>query len=199
MKNLLYITMAFVAVLAFSLAALPVYAAEFEVDPVHSQIEFKVTHMVIAKVRGNFETYTASFILDDKNRLVSLMADIEVKSLNTRVEKRDNDLRSENFFYAEKFPRLTFKSTSITPGAGGTYSVKGDITIRGVTKEITLTGGIVGPIIDPWGNTRMGFSAEGMINRKDFGLNWNKIIESGGLLVGDNVSIILEGEGILKK
>ncbi len=196
MRKLILITMTIIAVLALSPAA---FAAEFELDPMHSQIGFKITHMVIAKVRGTFDNYTASFVLDGNNKLVSARADIDVASINTRIEKRDADLRSTNFFDVEKFPKMTFVSKSVVAGPGGNYVVKGDMTMRGITKEITLTGTIVGPIKDPWGNIRMGFEVEGMLNRKDFGLTWNEVLETGGLLVGDDVTLVIEGEGILKQ
>ena len=196
MKKL--ITIAIVLMLALAIAP-GAEAALFKVDPVHSEIEFSVVHMVIARVRGAFEEYEATFSLDDKNMLTSVKATIVTKSINTRIEKRDNHLRSADFFYAEKFPTITFVSDKLIKGMDGTYTGTGKLTIRGVTKTIKLKGELLGPIKDPWGNIRMGFRAEGVINRKDFGLNWNELIETGGLLVGDTVKLLLEGEGILEK
>jgi len=194
-----HITIAVALIIVLALVKAPVSEAGlYKVDPVHSEIEFSVVHMVIAKVRGAFQEYSATFEVDDQNLLTNVKATIITKSLNTRIAKRDNHLRSEDFFYAEKYPTITFKSDKVTRHEDGSYTVLGKITIRGVTKTIALKGGISGPIKDPSGNMRMGFSAEGMINRKDFGLNWNEIIETGGFIVGDEVKILLEGEGILK-
>ena len=203
MRKLINITIASIKALGIALvlalATAPVSEAGlYKVDPVHSEIEFSVVHMVIAKVKGAFEEYSATFEVDDKNMLTNVKATIITKSLNTRIAKRDNHLRSEDFFYADKYPTITFRSDKVTRNKDGSYTVSGKITIRGVTKTIALKGGISGPIKDPSGNMRMGFSAEGMINRKDFGLNWNEIIETGGFIVGDEVKILLEGEGILK-
>ena len=175
------------------------FAAEYSVDTAHSDIGFTVAHMVISKVRGAFDNFTGSFDLDEKGKLKSVEAVIDVKSINTRNEKRDADLRSANFFDIANYPTLKFKSTSVNVNADGSYTVKGNLTIRNVTKEVVLMGNLVGPSKDPWGNTRIGFSARGLINRKDFGLTWNKTLEAGGLLVGDEVTLSLDGEGVQKK
>jgi len=190
------------AALALAIAfafATSAWADEYALDPAHSQIGFAVKHMVITKVRGVFETYDGSFELDKNNTLVSAKADIEVKSINTRIEKRDNHLRSEDFFYAEQHPRMSFVSKTATKLPDGTYAVTGLLTIRGVSKDVTLTGEITGPVKDPWGYQRVGFHATTTVNRKDFGLLWNQTLETGGVLVGDDVEITVEGEGILKK
>ena len=181
------------------LSALPAGADLYTLDPAHTTVGFAVKHMVIAKVRGTFDQYTGEFTLDDDSRLVGATAEISVESVNTRIEKRDAHLRSEDFFFAEKYPTMTFRLLSAEKGPDNRYTVTGDLTMRGVTRKVTLEGEILGPIQDPSGNRRAGFNASGMINRKEFGLMWNKVLETGGLVVGNEVELILEGEGILKK
>jgi polyisoprenoid-binding protein YceI len=189
-----FVTLAFVA-LVF---AAPAQAQEFTLDPAHSYIGFTVKHMIIAKVRGEFEDYSASFIVED-GKFASATAEIKVGSINTNITKRDNHLRSEDFFYAAKYPLMTFKTTGVKHSIDGSYTVTGDMTIRGVTKSIELKGEGFGPITDPYGNTRVGFSAIGSLNRFDFGLRWNNLLETGGVIVGDIIQLVIEGEGVLKK
>lgn len=198
MKTHRLFTTALALTLALSLASAS-WAEEYVIDPAHSQIGFAVKHMVITKVRGVFEQYNASFALDKNNALISATAEIEAKSINTRIEKRDNHLRSEDFFFAEKHPQITFVSRKAARSADGSYELIGVLTIRGVSKEVTLRGELSGPVKDPWGYQRVGFQATTTINRKDFGLMWNQTLETGGVLVGDEVEITLEGEGILKQ
>ena|SRR5208283_573863 len=143
------------------------FAAEYSVDTAHSDIGFTVPHMVISKVRGAFDNFTGSFDVDEKGKLKSAEAVIDVKSINTRNDKRDADLRSANFFDVAKYPTLKFKSTSVKAKTDGSYTVKGNLTIRNVTKEVDLMGNIVGPSKDPWGNTRIGFSAKGQGKYRD--------------------------------
>jgi len=187
------------AVIMLLIGVSSAFGAEYSVDTAHSDIGFTVAHMVISKVRGAFDNFTGSFNVDEKGKLTSAEAVIDVKSIDTRNGKRDADLRSANFFDVANYPTLKFKSTSVKVNADGSYTVKGNLSIRNVTKEVDLMGNITGPSKDPWGNTRIGFSARGLINRKDFGLLWNKTLETGGLLVGDEVTLSLEGEGVLKK
>jgi len=174
-------------------------AAVFEIDPAHTDFGFSVKHMVIAKVKGTFQKFGGSLVFDEDNKLSSANAVITAESIYTKIEKRDNHLRSPDFFDVAKFPNITFKSTSIDHSVPGKLTITGNITIRDVTKEISLKGETLGPVKDPWGQTRMGINATGTLNRKDFGLLWNKVLESGGLVVGDMVELIIEGEGILKK
>lgn len=174
-------------------------SAVFEIDPAHTDFGFSVKHMVIAKVKGTFQKFGGSLVFDEENKLSSAHAVITAESIYTKIEKRDNHLRSPDFFDVAKYPNITFTTTSISYAGPNNFTLKGNITIRDVTKEITLTGETLGPIKDPWGNTRMGINATGTLNRKDFGLLWNKVLESGGLVVGDTVELIIEGEGILKK
>jgi polyisoprenoid-binding protein YceI len=176
----------------------PVHAAVFTIDPAHTDFGFSVKHMVLANVKGTFQKIEGTLEFDNNNKLTEVSAVIAAESLYTKIEKRDNHLRSADFFDVAKYPNITFKATSMKYNGPNKLTITGNITIRDVTKEITLTGETLGPVKDPWGETRMGINAKGTINRKDFGLLWNKVLETGGLLVGDMVELIIEGEGILK-
>jgi polyisoprenoid-binding protein YceI len=169
-------------------------ATTWNLDPVHSVAEFKVKHMMISNVKGQFATVTGALTLDEADITKSrLEASIEVASINTRDDQRDAHLKSEDFFHAEKFPRRSFKSTRITRRGNGELAVAGDLTIRGVTRNVVFTvEGPTPPAKDPWGNTRLGLSATTKINRKDFGLTWNAALEAGSVLVGDEVTITLD-------
>ncbi len=177
----------------------PAIADVYVVDSDHTEIGFSVKHMVITNVKGAFREYTASFELDADNKLKSLTADIKVESIDTRIQKRDDHLRSPDFFDITKFPAITFKTTSVDPTGSNTYAVTGVLQIRDVVKEIKLEGELNGPVKDPWGNQRMGILLNGQIDRSEFGMTYNKVLETGGLLIGKEVKIHLEGEGILKK
>ncbi len=168
-------------------------------DKSHSEIIFSVTHMLITELSGNFGEYdikVTSEKADFSGAEISFSA--QVSSINTGVDKRDQHLRSEEFFYAEKFPQITFKSKSFTKTGDNEYKLVGDFTMRGVTKEITLDVIYKGTIKGPWGNTRAGFQLNGKVNRFDFGLQWNSKIETGGLVVGEMVEIICNIELIKK-
>ena len=173
-------------------------AREYVIDSAHTTIGFKVIHMTIARVSGWFEEFSGTFSIDDKNQLDAMEAEIKVNSLNTKIEKRDDHLRSADFFEVATYPDITFKTVSVAPKGTDSFLVKGELTIKNQTISVELDGEISGPIKDPWGNERAAILLSGEINRKDFGLNWNKVIETGGLLVGDMVQINLEGEGIRK-
>lgn len=181
-------TLIFVAQLAF--------AATYQVDPVHSQVEFSVNHLVVFKVSGAFNDYQGVIEADSASKvLTSAQADIKVASIDTREVKRDGHLLSADFFDAEHHPLMTFTSKRVE-GSGDDITVVGDLTIRGTTKEVALKGSFRGENTDPWGNVRAGFSASTVINRHDFGLSWNKALETGGFVVGDEVTISLEIQGI---
>lgn len=176
----------------FLLASSSIASSTYAVDASHSQIHFSVDHLMFFKVRGNFNEFSGQVDVDPADQtLTSARATINTASVNTRNEKRDEHLRSDDFFAAENHPTITFVSKQVT-GSGDNITVVGDITIRGVTKEITLKGAFVGAATDPQGNQRAGFAATGELNRKDFGLNWNKAMETGGVVVGDTVEIGLE-------
>ena len=166
----------------------------WSIDPVHSIAEFKVKHMMISNVKGHFSKITGSLTIDESGHVNSRVeATIDAASIETRDGQRDAHLKSEDFFHAEKFPALTFRSTSINQVGAGQLSVEGELTIRGVTRKVVfIVEGPTGPTKDPWGNTRIGISASTKINRKDFGLVWNAALEAGGILVGDEVTIVLD-------
>jgi polyisoprenoid-binding protein YceI len=173
--------------------------ARWDVDPDHSIIEFRVAHMVVSKTAGRFTDYSGFVEMDaDAKTLTAIEATINAASVNTNHTKRDAHLRNADFLDVEQYPTMTYKMKSYTK-RGDTYRAIGDFTLRGVTKEITLVGTFNGVTKDPWGNLRAGFSAEGKLNRKDFGMVWNKTLDNGGLVVGDEVQIRLEIECVKTK
>jgi polyisoprenoid-binding protein YceI len=169
----------------------------WNLDPAHAQATFSIRHLVISTVRGEFAKLSATTQLDDKDvTKSSVEATIDVASVDTRVQKRDDDLRSENFFDVAKYPTITFKSTKVEKAGKGKLKVTGDLTIHGVTKPVVLqVEGPTADIKDPYGNTRRGFSATTKLNRKDYGLTYSKAIEAGPVL-GDEVKIEIEAEFI---
>lgn len=173
--------------------------ARYDVDLEHSIIEFQVKHMVISKTTGRFTDYSGFVEMDpEAGQFKTIEATIKATSVNTNHEKRDTHLRSPDFFDVEKYPSITFKLKQVKK-TGEEYTATGDLTIRGITKEVTLVGAFNGITKDPWGNVRAGFTGKGKVNRKDFGMNWNKALDSGGLIVGDEVDIRLEVEVIKAK
>jgi polyisoprenoid-binding protein YceI len=173
--------------------------ARYDVDPDHSTIEFRVAHMVISKTTGRFMDYSGFIEMDPEAAVVkTIQATIKTASVNTNQEKRDGHLRGADFFDVEKHPTMTYKLKSYLKNGDG-YAAVGDLALRGVTKEIVLVGNFNGVTKDPWGNTRAGFTAEGKLNRKDFGMVWNKTLDNGGLVVGDEVLIKLDIECIKAK
>ena len=166
----------------------------WNLDAAHSVAEFKVKHMMISNVKGQFAKVTGVLHLDEQDVTNSnVVASIEAASLNTRDAQRDTHLKSPDFFHVEQHPTLSFKSTRVKRIRNGELSVSGDLTIRGVTRQAEFTvEGPTPPAKDPWGNTRLGLSATTKINRKDFGLTWNAALETGGILVGDEVTITLD-------
>jgi polyisoprenoid-binding protein YceI len=166
----------------------------WNIDPVHSNTQFKVKHMMISNVKGEFTAVTGTLKYDSANIANSYVeASIDATTINTRDPQRDAHLKSPDFFDAEKFPKLIFKSTGVTKKNDGEIAVAGDLTIHGVTRNVVFeVEGPSAPMKDPWGNTRIGLSALTRINRKDFGLTWNSTLETGGILVGDEVTITLD-------
>ncbi|HEX3891646.1 MAG TPA: YceI family protein [Terracidiphilus sp.] len=166
----------------------------WKIDPAHSSAEFKVKHMMISNVKGNFSAITGSLKLNETNPEHSAVdATIPVATLSTGDAQRDGHLKSADFLDAEKFPTFTFQSTNVTRHAQGAHKVAGELTLHGVTRPVTFdVEGPSEPGKDPWGNTRIGLSATTKINRKDFGLGWNAALETGGVLVGEDVTITLE-------
>jgi polyisoprenoid-binding protein YceI len=170
----------------------------WDIDVGHSAIHFWVRHMVISKVHGRFAKWSGALQLDPKD-LSSSSVDvtIEAASIDTQVADRDAHLKSADFLDVAKFPQLTYRSKRIEK-AGDGYRVTGDLTLHGVTREVTLEAEFAGTGKDPWGNERAGFSAKTALERKDFGLVWNAALEAGGVLVGDKVEITIELEGVKK-
>ena len=169
----------------------------WNVDVAHSGVNFSVRHMVISKVRGKFAKFSGRLELDEKDLTRSTVeVHIDASSIETGVGDRDNHLRSPDFLDVEKFPELTFKSQRIEKLADDRYRVVGDLTIHGVTREVPLEVEAGGSTKDPWGNDRIGFQARTHIDRRDYGLVWNKAIDAGGVVVGDRIDIEIEIEGV---
>ncbi len=166
----------------------------WNIDPVHSNAQFKVKHMMISNVKGEFTAVTGKLELNSSDITKSrIEASIDAATINTREPQRDAHLRSADFLDVEKFPVLTFKSTHISKKADEDYALEGDLSIRGVSRKVVFeVEGPTPPMKDPWGGTRIGASATTRINRKDFGLTWNTALETGGILVGDEVTIMLD-------
>ena len=166
-------------------------ARTYKIDKSHSEAIFQVRHLV-TRVRGRFSDFEGTIVLDEANpEQSSVEFTIQATSIDTNEPDRDKHLRSDDFFAVEQFKTITFKSRKITKRGGETFDVVGDLTIRGVTKEITLPVTHLGKAKDPWGNDKVGFETEITINRKDFGLKWNAPLETGGFLVGDEVKVSL--------
>jgi polyisoprenoid-binding protein YceI len=176
------------------------FATDYKVDPDHTKISFKVRHLGISWVPGTFSKLDGTFSFDEKNVAASkAKANIEVASVNTENKKRDDHLKGEEFFATEKFPAISFVSTGIKDVAGNKFTIVGDLTMHGVTKSLELSAEYNGSAKDPWGNDRAAFSATTKLNRKDFGLQWSKVLETGALVVGEDVVITIDVEGIKAK
>ena len=174
-------------------------AGTWTIDPVHSEVSFVVRHMMVSKVRGRFDKFEGTIATAADPLQSAVTATVDLSSVNTGNETRDNHIRSEDFFHIEKHPTMTFRSKKIVSAGADHFKVSGDLTIRGVTKEVTFD--VEGPtpsVKDPWGNIRAGVVATAKINRKDFGLVWNALIEGGGVVVGDEVSVTIEAELVQK-
>ncbi|MBV9270163.1 MAG: YceI family protein [Candidatus Eremiobacteraeota bacterium] len=159
-------------------------------DPSHSEVSFVVRHMVVAKVRGHFERFTATFEIPEGSVIpTKVAADVDAASITTRIPDRDAHLRSADFFDVQNYPGLTFRSTKIDATGENTFEVTGDLSIRGTTKQVKLSaqGALAGK--DPWGNHKLAYEATARINREDFGLTWNQALEAGGVLVGKEIDI----------
>ena len=183
-------------------ATVPGFAevSTWEIDSAHSGVHFSVRHMMIATVRGEFRKVTGTIQMDEKDITKSTVeAMIDATTVETREERRDNDLRSANFFDVAKFPTITFKSTSVTRLGEGRFKVAGDLTMHGVTKPVILdVEGLNTQVNDPRRGPKMGASATTQIKRSDFGLTWNRVIETGGVAVSDEVGIVIDLELVKK-
>ena len=176
----------------------PAGITTWKLDPAHSQAEFKVKHMMISNVKGSFNGLSGTLTENPSDpTLSSVEASVDVSTVSTGDAQRDAHLKRADFFDAEKYPTMTFKSTSVKPNGDGGYNVTGDLTLHGQTRQqVFRVEGPSAPGKDPWGNTRIGLSATTRISRKDYGLNWNAALETGGILVGDDVQITIEAQFI---
>jgi len=189
------INLVLVAMLGLAGLNRPALASEtYNIDPVHTTIGFGVTHLVINTVHGKFNEFEGSVVVDD-GRVSAAQGVIQAKSVNTGIDKRDNHLRSADFFDAEKFPKITFQSKRVEK-RGDEQILTAEFTMHGVTKELQLPVTLKGPIKDPWGNSRIGLQARVKLNRKDYGLKYNQALETGGLVVGDEVEIEINAEAV---
>ncbi len=193
-------TLAAAAGLAAGFAAAPAHAAQtYEIDPVHSEVTFQIRHLV-STVRGKFDTFQGTIVMDPGDPAASKVDfSIDASSIDTGVDKRDAHLRSEDFFYVEKYPRITFTSQKVEPTGQNAYDVTGTLTMRGVAKQVTLPVRFLGTAGDPWGNTRAGFSTSTTLDRQEFGIQWNQSLDQGGVLLGDDVGIAIDLEAVQKK
>jgi polyisoprenoid-binding protein YceI len=184
------------------LVAASAFAAEsFVVDKAHSEADFQVRHLV-SRVSGKFDDFSGTINIVDRANAPASSVEFTIKttSIDTGNENRDKDLRSANFFEVDKFPEISFKSTSIKPsGKKDVYDVTGTFTMHGVTKTITIPVEFLGFIKDPWGGERAGFSTHITLNRKDYGINWNKMLDNGGTLLSDDVDITVNIEAAKAK
>ncbi|WP_372770536.1 YceI family protein [Lutibacter sp.] len=164
-------------------------------DPSHSSIRFAVDHMVISEVEGRFSTYEGSVVSTKSDFSdAKINISIDINSVDTDNEKRDAHLKSADFFETEKYPKMTFVSTSVEKNGDSKYNLNGNLTLHGVTKEITLVMTYGGTVKDPWGNTKAGLKVTGVINRTDFGLKYNSVLETGSLMIGEEVAITAKVE-----
>jgi len=189
-----------VALVAASAVALPGPAQELAIDPVHSDVGFSVSHMVISKVHGSFTKLKGAIVLDQQRpERSSVTATIDAASIDTHDAGRDKDLKSANFLDVKKYPRITFVSDAVRRN-GEAWLARGKLTLHGVTREIEIPFHLTGPIKDPWGNTRIAVAAGPLtLDRRDFGIVWNKTLETGGLLVGNQVEVRIQLEAVMKK
>ena len=185
--------------IALLLSSPAAFAATYQIDHTHTQIHFTIPHLMVFKVRGSFNDFSGTVVADAQGKTLSAAtATIQTASIDTRNQKRDEHLRSADFFAVTSYPEIRFTSKTVS-GSGNNITLVGDLTIKEVTREVTLNGAFLGSTIDPWGNQRVGFEATGKISRSAFGLTWNKALESGGVVVGDELEIGLEVEAVLQQ
>ena len=181
--------------IALIMLASSISAAQWEIDKPHSSVGFTVRHLVVSKVNGTFGDFKGSIEFEPGNfEKGRVEMTVQIASIDTNEPKRDAHLRSGDFFDAENFPTMTFVSKRVHDIEGDSFKMTGDLTIRGITKEITFDCEFNGLIADPWGNTRAGFSAASKLNRQDFDVKWNQTLDAGGVVVGDEVTINIELE-----
>ena len=195
-----WISKVVVAIVFTLIAPVLAHADTWQIDPMHTSVEFTVRHMMISNIKGTFEKTSGTVTVEGADPTTAKIdAVIDASSINTRVEKRDADLKSPDFLDVAKYPSITFISTKVEAAGEGKWKVTGNLTLHGVTKPVVLdVEGTGAPIKDPFGNNRAGASATTKINRKDFGIVYNKTLETGGVMVGDEVSITIDVEAIKK-
>ena len=185
--------------IAAILCSVSAYSETFVLDTAHTTVGFSVKHLMLTTVNGRFNKFDGSFDFDTKSgKLSDVKVSIDPKSIDTNQSKRDEHLKGADFFDVDKFQEIQFKSTKVDYKKNKPTQVMGDLTIRGITKPITLKASYEGSVKDPWGKTKVVFSLSGKINRKDFGLTWNKALESGGVLVGEDIGIQINSEADAK-
>lgn len=169
--------------------------ATYTIDPMHSEVTFKIKHLMISSVSGNFKQFNASFTSDKEDLSdAAITFEADINSIHTSNDQRDGHLKSPEFFDAEKFPKLSFTSTKLVPVNGNEYKLEGNLTIKDVTKPVTLGVEYAGKMVDPYGNEKHGFEIGGKISRKEFGLTWNALTESGGVVVSDEVKLMVNAQ-----
>jgi polyisoprenoid-binding protein YceI len=176
-------------------------AATYEIDPAHTSVQFSVRHMMISNVKGEFTTVAGKAVGDQANPTATVVeATIDANSVNTRNQKRDDHLRTDEFLDVAKFPKILFKSTKVEKAGDGSWKLTGDLTLHGVTKPVVLdVSNVTAPVKDPWGNSRVGATASTKIIRQDYGIVFNKTLDGGGVLVGDEIAITIDVEVVEKK
>jgi polyisoprenoid-binding protein YceI len=171
-------------------------AGTFNVDPAHTRVGFVARHLMVSKVRGRFPVTVGKLVVGENPEDSSVEATIDVSAVESGDPKRDEHLRSPDFFHVEKFPTVTFRSTKVDDHGDGEFTVEGDLTVKDVTRPVTLKGEYLGAQDSPWGDTRVGFSAEVEVSRKEWGLEWNVALETGGVLVSDKVKLTIDAEWV---
>lgn len=192
MRSLLTTVLLSLALVSTATASAKLEAGKYNIDPMHTKVGFEISHLVISTVEGKFKTFTGVVTIDQKFEKSTLETEVEIASIDTGVNDRDNHLKSPDFFDAAKYPKMTFKSSSIS-GTPESFKLTGDLTIKGKTKKVTFDATYKGTAVDPSGNIKAGFTAKTKISRKEFGLMWSKVVEVGPV-VGDEVTIDLKIE-----
>jgi len=168
----------------------------YALDQVHSYVSFTARHLMVTKVRGRFPVTAGKLVIADDPTQSVVEATIDVTAVESGDPKRDEHLRSADFFESEKYPTASFRSTKVTDHGDGEFTLEGDLTVRDTTRPVTLKGEYLGSQASPWGDTRVGFSAETEISRKDWGLEWNVALETGGVVVGDKIKLAIDAEWV---
>jgi polyisoprenoid-binding protein YceI len=192
-------TVGFALALVLAVSTLALASDVYQIDPQHTDVGFSIRHMVINNVKGSFKDFAGTIEYDGKD-VLGLKADgtIQVKSVDTGIAKRDDHLRSPDFFDVEKYPDIKFQGERVEKH-GESYAMIGKFTMHGVTKDIEIPFSVTGPVKDPWGQMRIGMEGHLTLNRQDYGVNWNKTLDNGGVLVGDEVKIEINAEAVMQE